>query len=98
MAVSYKRLWKLLVDKDMKKVDLKHKTGITHYSQSNATVQAVVAVADEEQFAKIICESAGVLYVKTVRTWNSDDVLSVCDFLTLVHESVNKLAFVPESF
>lgn len=29
MAVSYKKLWKLLVDKDMKKKDLRLATGIT---------------------------------------------------------------------
>lgn len=29
MAVSYKRLWKLLIDKDMKKKDLCEKAGIS---------------------------------------------------------------------
>lgn len=29
MAVSYKKLWKLLIDKDMKKKDLRIATGIT---------------------------------------------------------------------
>ena len=29
MAVSYKRLWKLLIDKNMKKQDLKKATGIS---------------------------------------------------------------------
>ena len=29
MAVSYKKLWKLLIDKDMKKEDLRRATGIT---------------------------------------------------------------------
>lgn len=29
MTVSYKRLWKLLIDKDMKKKDLRIATGIT---------------------------------------------------------------------
>ena len=32
MAVSYKKLWKLLIDKDMKKCDLERKAGITHYA------------------------------------------------------------------
>lgn len=32
MAVSYKRLWKLLIDKDMKKCDLEREVGITHYA------------------------------------------------------------------
>ncbi|MBR4635242.1 MAG: helix-turn-helix transcriptional regulator [Clostridia bacterium] len=37
MAVSYKRLWKLLIDKDIKKVDLERKAGITHYALSKLT-------------------------------------------------------------
>ncbi len=67
-------------------------------AQSNAAVQAVVAVADEEQLAKIIRESAGVIDEKSLRTWDSDDVLSVYDALARAHESINKLALVPESF
>ena len=30
MAISYKRLWKLLIDKDMKKRDLENLSGISH--------------------------------------------------------------------
>ncbi|MBO7156045.1 MAG: helix-turn-helix transcriptional regulator, partial [Clostridia bacterium] len=29
MAISYKKLWKLLIDKDMKKKDLRIATGMT---------------------------------------------------------------------
>lgn len=32
MATSYKRLWKLLIDKDMKKKDLEELAGISHYT------------------------------------------------------------------
>lgn len=32
MAVSYKRLWKLLIDKDMKKKDLIEKAHISSYT------------------------------------------------------------------
>ena len=67
-------------------------------AQSNAAVQAVVAVADEEQLAKIIRESSGVIDEKTLRTWDSEDVLAVYDSLVRAHESINKLALVPESF
>lgn len=37
-------------------------------AQSNAAVQAVAAVADEEQLAKIISESTGVIDEKSLRT------------------------------
>ena len=67
-------------------------------AQSNAAVQAVVAVADEEQLAKIIQESAGVIDEKSLRTWDSEDILAVYDALVRAHESINKLALVPESF
>ena len=31
MSVSYKKLWKLLIDKDMKKKDLEKAAGISNY-------------------------------------------------------------------
>lgn len=67
-------------------------------AQNNAAVQAVVAVADEEQLAKIIRESTGVIDEKSLRAWDSEDVLAVYDSLVRAHESINKLALVPESF
>lgn len=32
MAISYKRLWKLLIDRDMKKKDLAEKAKISNYT------------------------------------------------------------------
>lgn len=32
MAVSHRRLWKLLIDRDMRKGDLKRGAGISHYT------------------------------------------------------------------
>ena len=32
MAVSYKKLWKLLIDHDMKKKDLQEKAGLSQYA------------------------------------------------------------------
>lgn len=29
MAVSYKKLWKLLIDRDMKRIDLQNEAGIS---------------------------------------------------------------------
>lgn len=67
-------------------------------AQNNAAVQAVVAVADEAQLAKIIKESRGVIEEKDLRIWDSEDVLAVYDALVRAHESINNLALVPESF
>ena len=65
--------------------------------QSNATFQAVVAVADKEQLAKITGESAGVIDEKSLHTCNSKDDLAIYDSLVREHESINKLALVQES-
>jgi len=37
MAVSYKKLWKMLIDKNMKKSDLEREAHLTHYSLSKLT-------------------------------------------------------------
>ncbi len=42
-------------------------------------------------------ESRGVI-TSGLRTWEAEDVLAVHDALTRAHESINKLALVPESF
>ena len=34
MAVSYKKLWKLLTDKDMKKQELEQQAKVSHYTVS----------------------------------------------------------------
>jgi len=37
MSVSYKKLWKLLIDKDLKKKDLTRLTGISTYTVNKLT-------------------------------------------------------------
>ncbi|MCD7825440.1 MAG: helix-turn-helix transcriptional regulator [Clostridiaceae bacterium] len=50
MAVSYKKLWKLLIDRDMKKKDLCASAGISHASMArlgkneNVTTDVLVKV------------------------------------------------------
>ena len=50
MAVSYKKLWKLLIDKDMKKKDLCIAAGISHASMAklgkneNVTTDVLVKI------------------------------------------------------
>lgn len=34
MAVSYKKLWKMLIDRDMKKKDLESAAGVSHYTMN----------------------------------------------------------------
>ena len=50
MAVSYKKLWKLLIDRDMKKKDLSLAAGISHASiaklgkNENVTTDVLVKI------------------------------------------------------
>ena len=37
MSVSYKKLWKLLIDRDLKKKDLEEKAGVSHYVVNKLT-------------------------------------------------------------
>ena len=37
MTISYNNLWKILIDKDMKKSDLEREAHLTHYSLSKLT-------------------------------------------------------------
>ena len=37
MTVSYKRLWKLLIDRDLKKKDLEEMAGVSHYTMNKLT-------------------------------------------------------------
>lgn len=37
MSVSYKKLWKLLIDKDMNKTDLRKETGISSFTIARMT-------------------------------------------------------------
>lgn len=37
MNTSYKRLWKLLIDRDLKKKDLEAMAGISHYTMNKLT-------------------------------------------------------------
>lgn len=52
MPVSYKKLWKLLIDKDMKKRDLSVQAGISHASiaklgkNENVTTDVLVKICE----------------------------------------------------
>jgi len=52
MSVSYKKLWKLLIDKDMNKTDLRNATGISSFTIARMTRGEDVSTA----ILKRICE------------------------------------------
>ena len=53
MAISYKKLWKMLIDKDMKKKDLCIAAGISHASMAklgkNVTTSVLVKICNALQ-------------------------------------------------
>ena len=63
MAVSYKKLWKLLIDRDMKKKDLCEAAGISHASvaklgkNENVTTDVLVKIC-----TALKCDISAVSY------------------------------------
>ena len=62
MAVSYKKLWHILVDRNMKKKDLEETAGITHY-------QMYKLASDKDITTDVIGAICAALEVK------SDDIM-----------------------
>ena len=64
--VSYKKLWKLLIDKDMKKKDLRASTGISSASMAklakneNVTTDVLVRICDA-----LNCELSDIMELDT---------------------------------
>lgn len=55
MAVSYKKLWKILIDKDMNKKQLEEEANVTHYSMTKMSKGLDVST----EVLKKICDTLG---------------------------------------
>lgn len=55
MAVSYKKLWKLLIDRNLKKKDLEEMAGVSHYTMNKLTRDSNVTVDVLEK----VCRALG---------------------------------------
>lgn len=66
MAVSYNGLWKLLIDKDMKKMDLIEKTGISSSTLAKMSKNELVSMSVLEKICQALnCDFGDILnYVK----------------------------------
>lgn len=68
-GVSYKKLWKLLIDKDMKKKDLRAATGISSASMAklgkneNVTTDVLVRICNA-----LNCEFSDIMELETMET------------------------------
>lgn len=54
MAISYKKLWKILIDKDMKKKDLQAATGVSWASITKLSKSEPVSMAVLSKICKIL--------------------------------------------
>ena len=54
MNISYKKLWKLLIDRDMKKKDLEKAAGISNYVISKMTGNENITVETVEKNCKAL--------------------------------------------
>lgn len=54
MATSYKKLWKMLIDKDMKKKDLEFQAKISHYTISKLNRDENVNVYTLEKICRTL--------------------------------------------
>ena len=74
MEVSYKKLWKLLIDKDMKKKDLREATGISTASMAklskneNLTTDVLLRICDA-----LKCDISDIMEVSLADEDQSDN-------------------------
>ena len=62
MAVSYNKLWKLLIDKEMKKVDLRDQAGLTTNVLAKLGKNEHVSTQSLEKICRIFeCEVGDIL-------------------------------------
>ena len=54
MAVSYKKLWKLLIDRNLKKKDLEEMAGVSHYTMNKLTRDNNVTVDVLEKVSRAL--------------------------------------------
>ena len=65
MAVSYKKLWKLLIDKDMKKKDLRAATGISTTSLTRLSKDEHVGTEILTKICKVLeCDIGDIMEVE----------------------------------
>ena len=54
MAISYKKLWKLLIDRDMMKKDLRAMTGVSTTTMSRLSKDENVSTESESKICSVI--------------------------------------------
>ena len=65
MSVSYKKLWKLLIDKDMNKADLRRATGLSSFTIAKLTNGKDVSTSILKRICEIMkCDVGDILEIR----------------------------------
>jgi DNA-binding Xre family transcriptional regulator len=73
MAISYKKLWHLLIDRDMKKQDLKIKAGVAPASLAKLSKGETVTTETLEKICRALeCDISDIMEI--VPDDNSNDI------------------------
>ena len=74
MSVSYKKLWKLLIDKDMNKTDLRNATGISSFTIARMTRGEDVSTAILKRVCAVMkCDIGDIVEFKRDDVTISDE-------------------------
>ncbi len=69
MTVSYKKLWKLLIDKDLKKTDLRQATGISTTSLAKLSKNENISTEILVKICKVLqCDIGDIMEV--IEDWD----------------------------
>ena len=74
MEISYNKLWKLLIDRGMKKTDLKNATGISSSTISKMSKNEPVSMASMLKVCKALnCDIGDIVEVKNDETLEQEE-------------------------
>ena len=75
MAVSYDRLWKLLIDKNMKKMDLVEKIGISSSTLAKMSKGEAVSMSVLEKLCdRLDCDFGDIINYEKKKAGESDEL------------------------
>ena len=75
MAISYKKLWKLLIDKDMMKTDLRVMTGVSTTTMSRLSKDENVGTEIVSKICSVLnCDVGDIMEFVPDKKSNSEEV------------------------
>jgi putative transcriptional regulator len=75
MAISYKKLWKLLIDKDMMKKDLRAMTGVSTTTMSRLSKDENISTEIVSKICSVLnCDVGDIMELFLIKKRNSKEV------------------------